>query len=77
MNFLKGSLFRRNAEPEELEPMEASGGGILAVWGSPGCGKTVTATKIAKHLAAQKKNTVRYDRTYDALHLPSLGIGGR
>lgn len=58
MNFLKGSLFRRNTEPEELEPMEESGGGILAVWGSPGCGKTVTATKIAKHLAAQKKNTV-------------------
>ena len=45
-------------EPEELEPMEESGGGILAVWGSPGCGKTVTAVKIAKHLAAQKKNTL-------------------
>ena len=58
MNFLKGSLFRRNTEPEEPEPMEESGGGILAVWGSPGCGKTVTAVKIAKHLAAQKKNTV-------------------
>ena len=58
MNFLKGSIFRRNTEPEELEPMEESGGGILAVWGSPGCGKTVTAVKIAKHLAAQKKNTV-------------------
>ena len=58
MNFLKGSLFRRNTELEEPEPMEESGGGILAVWGSPGCGKTVTATKIAKHLAAQKKNTV-------------------
>lgn len=58
MNFLKGSLFRRNTEPEELEPMEESGGGILAVWGSPGCGKTVTAVKIAKNLAAQKKNTV-------------------
>ena len=58
MNFLKGSLFRRNTELEELEPMEESGGGILAVWGSPGCGKTVTAVKIAKHLAAQKKNTV-------------------
>ena len=42
----------------EPEPMEESGGGILAVWGSPGCGKTVTAVKIAKHLAAQKKNTV-------------------
>ena len=58
MNFLKGSLFRRNTELEEPEPMEESGGGILAVWGSPGCGKTVTAVKIAKHLAAQKKNTV-------------------
>ena len=58
MNFLKGSLFRRNTELEEPEPMEESGGGILAVWGSPGCGKTVTAVKIAKHLATQKKNTV-------------------
>lgn len=35
MNFLKGSLFRRNTEPEELEPMEESGGGILAVWAVP------------------------------------------
>ena len=58
MNFLKGSLFCRNTELEEPEPMEESGGGILAVWGSPGCGKTVTAVKIAKHLATQKKNTV-------------------
>ena len=58
MNFLKGSLFRRNMEPEELEPIEKSRGGILAVWGSPGCGKTVTAVKIAQHLASQKKNTV-------------------
>ena len=81
MNFLKGSLFRRNTEPEELEPMEESGGGILAVWGSPGCGKTVTAVKIAQHLASQKKKygaaALRYDRTYDALHLLSLGIRGR
>ena len=28
MNFLKGSLFRRNTELEELEPIEESGGGI-------------------------------------------------
>lgn len=56
MNFIKGSLFRRNTEPEELEPVVESGGGVLAVWGSPGCGKTVTAVKIAKHLASQKKN---------------------
>ena len=35
MNFLKGSLFRRNTEPEELEPMEESGGGILAFGAAP------------------------------------------
>ena len=35
MNFIKGSLFRRNTEPEELEPVVESGGGVLAVWGSP------------------------------------------
>ena len=58
MNFMKGSLFRRSTEPEEVEVIEESGGGVLAVWGSPGCGKTVTAVKIAKHLASQKKNVV-------------------
>ena len=39
---------------EGTESEESEG----AVWGSPGCGKTVTAVKIAKHLATQKKNTV-------------------
>lgn len=56
MNFMKGTLFHRSTEPEEVEIIEESGGGVLAVWGSPGCGKTVTAVKIAKHLASQKKN---------------------
>ena len=56
MNFIKGSLFHRSTEPEEVEITQESGGGVLAVWGSPGCGKTVTAVKIAKHLASQKKN---------------------
>ena len=46
MNFMKGSLFHRSTEPEEVEIIEESGGGVLAVWGSPGCGKTVTAVII-------------------------------
>ena len=70
MNFMKGSLFHRSTELEEVEITQESGGGVLAVWGSPGCGKTVTAVKIAKHLASHKK--MRYDRPYDALHLSAL-----
>ena len=75
MNFMKGSLFHRSTEPEEVEIIEESGGGVLAVWGSPGCGKTVTAVKIAKHLAPEEKcgaSALRYDRPYDALHLSAL-----
>ena len=76
MNFIKGSLFHRSTEPEEVEITQESGGGVLAVWGSPGCGKTVTAVKIAKHLASQKKKcgvaALRYDRPHDALYLPAL-----
>lgn len=58
MNFKKASIFRRGGD--EMESVQAvdTQGGILAVWGSPGSGKTVTAVKIAKHLAAQKKNVI-------------------
>ncbi|MEG0598025.1 MAG: ParA family protein, partial [Oscillospiraceae bacterium] len=55
MNFIKKSIFRRNNEQTEQE-QSAENGGILAVWGSPGSGKTVTAVKLAKALADQKKN---------------------
>ncbi len=57
MNFKKGSLFRRNAGAERSKSLNDQGG-LLAVWGSPGSGKTVTAVKIAKHLASQRKNVV-------------------
>ena len=56
MNFKKSSIFRRGAEDEpEQEPVS---GGILAVWGSPGSGKSITAVKLAKALADRKKNVV-------------------
>ena len=56
MNFKKSSIFRRGAEDEpEQEP---ENGGILAVWGSPGSGKSITAVKLAKALADRKKNVV-------------------
>ena len=55
MNFRKASIFQRDTEkPEE----QNDSGGMLAVWGSPGSGKTVTAAKIAKILSARKKNVI-------------------
>jgi MinD superfamily P-loop ATPase len=56
MNFKKKSIFRRG-EDDAYEPeVQEESGGVLAVWGSPGSGKTITAVKLAKMLAEKKKN---------------------
>ncbi len=41
MNFIKGSLFRRNTEPEELEPVRGVRRWRSRRVGKPGCGKTL------------------------------------
>ena len=56
-NFLKNSVFSRGLNSNDEEEFMPARGGVLAVWGSPGAGKTVTALKIAKHLAEKKKRT--------------------
>ena len=58
-------------ESEEVHEVGKHQAQILAVWGSPGCGKTTVSVKIAKHLAEEKCNScaVRYDFTHDALYL--------
>jgi len=53
--FKKGGIFSRNSDPAD-EPETIEKGGVLAVWGSPGSGKTVVSVKIAKHLADKKRN---------------------
>ena len=58
LNFKKNGIFTRRADEESAEREPEPLGGILAVWGSPGSGKTTTAVKLAKHLADQKRNTV-------------------
>jgi pilus assembly protein CpaF len=55
-NFLKGGIFSRRSGVGDEVPVEERSG-VLAVWGSPGSGKTVVAVKIAKYLADQKKKT--------------------
>lgn len=58
MNFMKNSIFSRRDGGEDacMEPEKANQ--VLAVWGSPGCGKTTVAVKLAAHLAQQKRDVV-------------------
>lgn len=59
LNFRKKGIFTRRSAGEDVQsPEQEPQRGILAVWGSPGSGKTITAVKIAKHLADRKKNVV-------------------
>ena len=55
MNFIKRSIFRRDREEEESGP-EKDGYQMLAVWGSPGSGKTTVAVKLAARLAMQRRD---------------------
>jgi Mrp family chromosome partitioning ATPase len=56
ISFKKNTIFSR--EPAEKKEDEILHGGVLAVWGSPGSGKTTAAVKLAKYLADKKKNVV-------------------
>lgn len=53
--FFKGGFFKGK---EKVEVEEKTNTQVLAVWGSPNCGKTTVAVKIAKQLALSKKNVV-------------------
>lgn len=58
LNFKKSGIFSRSSKDDIVLKKESENGGILAVWGSPGAGKTTVAVKLAKHIADQKRNTV-------------------
>lgn len=55
LNFLQGSFFDRNRGNPEEEPDEKNTQ-VLAVWGSPGSGKSTVSVKLAQHLAEQHRN---------------------
>ena len=50
LNFKKNTIFSRTIG-ESLVKEEILHGGVLAVWGSPGSGKSTVAVKLAKYLA--------------------------
>ena len=56
MNFLKNSIFSRSAGGEDREMEPENDNQMLAVWGSPGSGKTTVAVKLAERLAGQKRD---------------------
>lgn len=56
MNFMKNSIFSRHGDGEDTHRESEKGNQVLAVWGSPGCGKTTVAVKLAACLAQQKKD---------------------
>ena len=50
MNFLKNSIFSRGGRENEAERERENENQMLAVWGSPGSGKTTAAAKLAYRL---------------------------
>ena len=67
MNFKKKSIFHRGANDEPEQEVQAENGGMLAVWGSPGSGKTVAAVKLAKALADNRDRYFTNDLLYDLM----------
>ena len=57
LNFKKGSIFDRSEKAQE-DFMDEPGNQVLAVWGSPGSGKSTVAVKLAKYLAGKKRNVI-------------------
>ena len=57
MNFIKNTMFKKS-DKAAVQKEVVLHGGVLAVWGSPSSGKSIVATKIAKHLADKGKNVV-------------------
>ena len=62
LNFKKGSIFDRLAKAQE-DFIDKPGNQVLAVWGSPGSGKSTVAVKLARYLAGKKRNVVLLTET--------------
>lgn len=58
LNFKKNSIFQRGGLCDEADEMEQEEGCVLAVWGSPGAGKTTVSVKLADYLTRKKRNVI-------------------
>lgn len=57
-HFQTGSLFSRNSGTPPAEPEREPEVRVLAVWGSPGSGKTAVSARLAKYLADHRRNVL-------------------
>ena len=48
LNFKKAGIFSRGSGQEDACEQEDQSGGVLAVWGSPGCGKTTVGRTLLR-----------------------------
>lgn len=58
LSFKKAGIFSRGSGQEDACEQEDQSGGVLAVWGSPGSGKTTVAVRLAKYLADKRRNVI-------------------
>lgn len=58
LNFKKAGIFSRGSGQEDACEQKDQSGGVLAVWGSPGSGKTTVAVRLAKYLADKRRNVI-------------------
>lgn len=57
-HFQTGSLFSRNPGATKTVSEPEPSAQVLAVWGSPGSGKTTVSARLAKHLADHHQNVL-------------------
>lgn len=58
LNFMKGSLFLRDTGIRQNTAELEKDVQVLAVWGSPGSGKTAVSVKLAKYLVDKRRDVV-------------------
>lgn len=61
MNFKKNGIFGRRedgGQTGQAPDLYGAPNQVLAVWGSPGSGKSTVAVKLARYLAGKKKNVI-------------------
>ena len=64
LNFKKAGIFSRGSGQEDACEQEDQSGGVLAVWGSPGSGKTTLALRLKSLFGEDEVRLISHDSYY-------------